>query len=84
MNGPQHTFWDDIPSGLKQLLDLVSFTALLGTLLEMLPHIAAILTIIWTAIPGVDRLLAIPPENQRTTNTYPMPAYKAVASTLPD
>lgn len=35
-----------------------------------------------TAIPGVDRLLAMPPENQRTTNTYPMPAYKAAASPI--
>lgn len=42
--------WDHVPEGLKHIADLVSFTTLLGTLVQMLPHVAAVLTIIWTAI----------------------------------
>ena len=43
-------WWDSIPDGAKHLADALSITTLLGTLAQMLPHIAAILTIIWTAI----------------------------------
>jgi len=54
MTGPDQTdmmhFWQQVPDGIKHLLDLISFTALLGTLVQMLPHVAAGLTIIWTAI----------------------------------
>lgn len=42
--------WSDIPDGLKHLADLFSIATLLGTLAQMLPHIAAVLTIIWTGI----------------------------------
>lgn len=42
--------WDDVPDGLKHFVDLLSVTTLLGTLTEMLPHVAASLTIIWTAL----------------------------------
>lgn len=42
--------WEHIPNGVKHLADLLSVATVLGTLLEMLPHIAAGLTIIWTAI----------------------------------
>lgn len=42
--------WDQIPTGLKHLIDALSITTLLGTLTQMLPHVAAGLTIIWTAI----------------------------------
>lgn len=40
----------DIPEGGKHLIDALSITTLLGTLAEMLPHVAAVLTIAWTAI----------------------------------
>lgn len=33
-----------------------------------------------TAIPGIDRLMIMPPENQRTDNVYPMSAYKAAGA----
>lgn len=42
--------WDEIPNGAKHLADALSVTTLLGTLAEMLPHVAALLTILWTAI----------------------------------
>ncbi len=42
--------WDHMPDGTKYAIDLLSITTLLGTLAQMLPHVAAILTIIWTAI----------------------------------
>lgn len=42
--------WDQTPDGLKFALDALSITTLLGTLTQMLPQIAAILTIIWTAL----------------------------------
>lgn len=43
-------WWDSIPEGAKHLVDAVSITTLLGALAQMLPNIAAGLTIIWTAI----------------------------------
>jgi hypothetical protein len=42
--------WNHTPDGLKFALDALSITTLLGTLTQMLPHVAAILTIIWTAL----------------------------------
>lgn len=42
--------WDHIPEGLKHLGDILSITALLGSLTAMLPVVASVLTIIWTAI----------------------------------
>lgn len=41
-----------------------------------------VLTNLQTAIPGVDRLLAMPPENQRVGNAVAMPAYKAAAAPI--
>lgn len=46
MNDP----FDVIPEGGKHLLDALSIAALLGTLVSWLPAIAALLTIVWTAI----------------------------------
>jgi len=46
----EHGLWSHIPSGVKHLIDALSVATVLGTLTEMLPHIAAGLTIIWTAI----------------------------------
>ena len=34
----------------KHILDLASFATVLGTLVDMLPSIAAVFTIVWTAI----------------------------------
>jgi hypothetical protein len=42
--------WEQTPYSLKLALDALSITTLLGTLTQMLPHVAAILTIIWTAL----------------------------------
>ena len=39
-----------ITEGVKHLIDAVSIATLLGTLSSMLPSIAALITIIWTAI----------------------------------
>lgn len=43
-------FIDHLPDGLKAWLDLLSFTALLGSLISVLPAVASLLTILWTAI----------------------------------
>lgn len=42
--------WDHIPDGVKFLADALSVTTLLGTLAQMLPNVAALLTIAWTAL----------------------------------
>lgn len=42
--------WKHIPEGLKHLLDALSIGTMLGTLFQMLPNIAALITIVWTAI----------------------------------
>jgi hypothetical protein len=42
--------WEHVPNGLKHLLDVISVTTVVGVLAQMLPHIAALLTIIWTSI----------------------------------
>lgn len=46
----EHDLWKHIPEGLKHLLDALSIGTMLGTLFQMLPNIAALITIIWTAI----------------------------------
>lgn len=46
----EHDLWRHIPEGLKHLLDALSIGTMLGTLFQMLPNIAALITIIWTAI----------------------------------
>jgi hypothetical protein len=42
--------FDSIPDGVKHLIDFLSITTLLGTLAQMLPHVAASLTIVWTGL----------------------------------
>lgn len=42
--------FDGIPDGVKLMLDVLSIATMLGALTEMLPHIAALLTIAWTGI----------------------------------
>lgn len=39
-----------IDEGSKHLIDLLSVTTVLGTLMGILPSIAAVFTIVWTAI----------------------------------
>lgn len=39
-----------IPEGMKALLDIASVATLLGSLVSLLPDIAVVLTVIWTAI----------------------------------
>jgi hypothetical protein len=46
----EHDLWKHIPEGLKHLLDALSVGTMLGTLFQMLPNIAALITIVWTAI----------------------------------
>jgi hypothetical protein len=46
MNDP----FDRLGEGLKNLFDGLSVITVLGTLIDMLPSIAALFTIIWTAI----------------------------------
>jgi hypothetical protein len=40
----------DLPEGVKAAGDILSIATLLGSLASFLPAIAAVLTIIWTAI----------------------------------
>lgn len=46
----QDDIWKHIPEGIKHLLDALSIGTMLGTLFQMLPNIAALLTIVWTAL----------------------------------
>lgn len=41
---------DHLPEGSKHFLDAISVSALLGTLVNILPHIATLLTVIWSVI----------------------------------
>ena len=41
---------EHLPEGMKHALDALSLTALLGSLISVLPAVASILTILWTAI----------------------------------
>ena len=40
----------DIPEGMKAAADVLSFATLLGSLVSLLPAVASVLTILWTAI----------------------------------
>ena len=42
--------WKHIPEGMKHLLDALSIGTMLGTLFQVLPNIAALITIVWTLI----------------------------------
>jgi hypothetical protein len=42
--------WEHTPEGVKHVADALSITTMLGTLFQMLPNIAALLTIVWTFI----------------------------------
>lgn len=42
--------FNDLSDNAKHLLDLASVATVLGTLIDMLPSIAAVFTIVWTAI----------------------------------
>lgn len=46
----EHEFWDHLPEGFKHLIDALSIGTMLGTLFQMLPNVAALLTIVWTLI----------------------------------
>ena len=46
MNDP----FDRIGEGIKHLIDGLSVVTVLGTLIDMLPSIAALFTIVWTLI----------------------------------
>ena len=40
----------DLSEGTKHVIDAASIATVLGTLAEMLPSVAALFTIVWTAI----------------------------------
>ena len=42
--------FNDLPEGVKAAGDVLSIATLLGSLASILPAVAALLTIIWTAI----------------------------------
>jgi hypothetical protein len=44
------TALDHLPDGLKFSLDALSLTALLGSLISVLPTISSLLTFVWIAI----------------------------------
>lgn len=41
---------DHVPGAVKASADVVSVGVAVGTIAQLLPHVAAILTILWTAI----------------------------------
>ncbi len=41
---------DHVPGAAKASVDVLSFGVAVGTLAQLLPHLAALLTIIWTLI----------------------------------
>lgn len=45
-----HDIWKHVPEGIKHILDALSIGTMLGTLFQMLPNIAALLTIVWTGL----------------------------------
>lgn len=42
--------YSDLSSAEKHFIDLVSVTAVVGSLVDFLPHVAAVFTIVWTGI----------------------------------
>ena len=42
--------FNHMDEGIKHLVDALSVATVLGTLVDMLPSIAAVFTIVWTAI----------------------------------
>jgi len=45
-----YTHLRQIPDGIKGFMDGISIAAVIGTLAQLLPAIAALVTIIWTSI----------------------------------
>lgn len=45
-----HDAWEGLSDGAKHLLDAVSIGLVFGTIVKMLPAVAAFLSIVWTAI----------------------------------
>lgn len=46
---PQHIL-DSLGDGAKHILDLLSISVAVGTLVSLLPSLAALLTIVWTGL----------------------------------
>lgn len=42
--------FNDMTDGVKQIIDSLSIVTVLGTLVDILPSIAALFTIIWTGV----------------------------------
>ena len=42
--------FNNIDEGIKHVVDALSLVTVLGTLIDMLPSVAAVFTIVWTAI----------------------------------
>lgn len=45
-----HDIFEHIPEGVRVAVDVLSIATLLGALVNLLPAVASILTIIWTVI----------------------------------
>ena len=43
-------FFHELSEGVKHTLDAISIVTVVGTLMNLLPSVAAILTIVWTGI----------------------------------
>ena len=43
-------FFDGLSEGVKHTMDAISVVTVVGTLMNLLPSVAAILTIVWTGI----------------------------------
>ena len=67
----EHDLWKHIPEGLKHLLDALSVGTMLGTLFQMLPNIAALITIIWTVIRILETETVKGLIRRRKTNNSP-------------
>lgn len=53
-----HDIMEHLPEGMKHLLDAVSAAAALGTIVSILPNLAALLTVIWTGLRILDWIQA--------------------------
>jgi hypothetical protein len=63
----------EITDGTKHAVDALSLITVLGTLVDMLPSIAAIFTIVWTCIRiwETDTVRTLTRRNQKVTDVEP-------------
>lgn len=49
-NVDMKNFFDGLSEGIKHTMDTISIVTVVGTLMNLLPSVAAVLTIVWTGI----------------------------------